>query len=111
MDLILSTRDELLTLIEESLKKVLSETIANREENNRFPELLTVKQASQYLNLATQTLYGFTSNRTIPFIKKGKKLVFEKSSLDKWLLAGRKQMYEEIGATPLIKKGKGGKHG
>lgn len=72
--------------------------------------LLTVEQAAQYLNLARQTLYGYTSQRVIPFIKKGKKLYFEKEALDQWLLEGKKQTRAEIEAGIGINQ-KGGKYG
>jgi|SRR6185369_13677112 len=90
-NVIVSTQNELSNLIEESLKKVLAEIHSSNEGNNRFPELLTVKEASEYLHLAIQTLYGFTSNRTIPFIKRGKKLYFKKSDLDNWLMDGKNE--------------------
>lgn len=109
-NVIISTQIELANLIEESLKKVLLETQIGKDENNRLPELLNVKQAANYLNLAPQTLYGFTSNRKIPFIKKGKKLYFKKDDLEKWLSDGRKKTVEELETDFNIKE-KGEKHG
>jgi len=57
---------------------------------------LNIKQASEYLHLAKQTIYGFTSARTIPFIKRGKKLLFEKEALELWVLKGRQRTIDEI---------------
>ena len=72
-------------------------------------KLLSVTEAANFLNLAPQTLYGFTSNRTIPFIKKGKKLYFKKEDLEAWLASGQKLSAKQI-ANGINLKTKGGKH-
>jgi len=102
------TQDEFTTL----LKSCITESLELREFTKAEPsdKLFNVKEAAEYLDIAPQTLYGYTSNRTIPFIKKGKKLYFRKSDLDKWLSEGRKLTMDEIG-TAIFRKGKGGKHG
>jgi excisionase family DNA binding protein len=46
---------------------------------------LSLTEASKLLNLAPQTLYGLTSKKQIPFIKKSKKLLFERKVLIDWL--------------------------
>lgn len=71
-------------------------------------KLLSIPEAASFLNLAPQTLYGFTSNRTIPFIKKGKKLYFRPSDLEQWLTDGRKATAKELerGFPGKIKGGK-----
>lgn len=83
------------------LKDCISESIASMPSASSEPikKHFNIKEASVYLDLAPQTLYGFTSNRTIPFIKKGKKLYFKKSDLDEWLSEGRKKTKDEIGAA------------
>jgi excisionase family DNA binding protein len=85
---IISTPSELSILIEQSLKKVLSEATNQNEKSEG--ELLNISQAASYLNLAKQTLYGFTSKGEIPFLKRGKKLYFKKSELTKWINEGKK---------------------
>lgn len=76
--------------------------------NIKADKLLSIQEAAIFLNLAQQTLYGFTSNRTIPFIKKGKKLYFRKSDLEQWLTDGRKATVKEL-EKGIIGKTKGGK--
>ena len=100
--------DQLVSMIKSSVRSVLAEQPLDNQPGE--VQFLTIKEAASLLNLAPQTLYGYTSNRTIPFIKKGKKLYFRKSDLDIWLLEGRKLTLDEIGIAP-IKKEKGGKHG
>ena len=48
-------------------------------------KLLTIKQAADLLNLKTPTIYKKTSNKSIPFIKIGGKLLFKASVLEKWV--------------------------
>ena len=99
--------DQLVNVIKSSVRSVLAEQPLDNQSGHE--QFLTIKEASSFLNLAPQTLYGYTSNRSIPFIKKGKKLYFRKSDLDNWLWQGRKLTMEEIGEV-LFKKEKGGKH-
>ncbi|MFC2080372.1 helix-turn-helix domain-containing protein, partial [Bacteroidota bacterium] len=42
------------------------------------------------------TFYGYIHNRSIPFHKRSKKLVFLKSEIDDWLKAGRRKTRSEI---------------
>ena len=93
-NIIITTRIELETLIQDTIRKAINEGKAEQHEGCN--ELLTITEASKFLNLAKQTLYGFTSKNLIPFIKKGKKLYFRKSDLDKWLLEGKQPTKAEI---------------
>lgn len=47
--------------------------------------LLDIKEASEYLGFAVHTIYGWTSQRRIPFVKIGGRLRFDKRKLDKWI--------------------------
>lgn len=67
-------------------------------ENKKYPSIftetvnpdhLTVKQASAFLNIAEQTIYGYTHRKEIPFYKPHKKLYFLKSELEEWLKQGK----------------------
>jgi excisionase family DNA binding protein len=88
------TETEFREMVKSSVSEILREsTLTKSEEVNK---LFSVKEASSFLNLAPQTLYGFTSNRTIPFIKRGKKLYFKKFDLEVWLSEGKKDSVKEI---------------
>lgn len=93
--IIVTTHDELIFLIEDSVRKILSEKseIIHSESSAM---LLSLKEASAFLKLAPQTIYGFTSKRLIPFIKRGKKLYFKKNELELWLDEGKKKSISEI---------------
>jgi excisionase family DNA binding protein len=93
--IIVTTETELDTLIQNSIRKVFNEN-NNLKADSHYNDILTLTEACKYLNLAKQTLYGFTSKNEIPFIKRGKKLYFKKSDLEKWLMEGKQLTKDEI---------------
>jgi excisionase family DNA binding protein len=88
----------------QDLKKIIAdcvghsiiEALKNLEKEN-IPErpFLTLKETAKYLGLAEQTIYQYSSERSIPFMKKGKKLYFLKEDLDNWLKMDRYNTYQE----------------
>lgn len=98
--------NELRQLIISCMKEVVGQDktpTTDRTQNS----LLTIGEAAVYLNLAKQTLYGYTSQRLIPFVKRGKKLFFQREAIEKWLLEGKKQTQAEIAAgVGFNRKGK-----
>jgi hypothetical protein len=54
------------------------------------------------------TFYGYVGDESIPFHKRGKKLIFLKSEIDAWLRAGRRRTFSEtaIEADEYLKKSK-----
>jgi excisionase family DNA binding protein len=102
--LILTTEEELKNLIIISVQAALDQRAVSTQFDNEKrlgAKYLTVSEAAQYLNLAKQTLYGFTSSRTIPFIKRAKRLLFTKEDLDAWLAQGKKQSVQELRAAAI----------
>jgi excisionase family DNA binding protein len=91
----------------------------------RIETLLNVKQpqteeVDKWLNLADlcdyhpdhpakPTVYAWIGQRSIPYHKKGKKLMFLKSEIDNWLKEGRRKTAAEIQAEAeqfvMLKKG------
>ncbi len=93
-NIIVTTKDELEGLIESSIRKAFS--LQTPQVISKHEDFMTVTEAATYLNLAKQTLYGFTSNNLIPFIKKGKRLMFRKADLEAWVLEGKQKTIVEI---------------
>lgn len=107
-NIILTTESELELLIENSIRKAIAENLAFRPGIQN--DLLTLTEAANYLQLAKQTIYGYTSSREIPHLKKGKSLRFRKIDLDKWLADGRQLTRHEIQEKDISElKEKGGK--
>ena len=61
-------------------------------------ELLTIQQTAELLNLKVSTLYGLTSRKEIPHMKKNKLLYFSKRSILDWVKSGRRKSISEIAA-------------
>lgn len=91
---IVTSESELDIIVQNAVRKVLESF--PKQENSNTTVYLNLKEAASFLNLSYQTLYQFTSSRTIPFFKKGKKLYFSKEELLKWLEDGRKKSKQQI---------------
>jgi excisionase family DNA binding protein len=80
------------------LRQALTEIIGDRQISNEtpLPDILDIKQASDYLHLKINTLYEKTSEKTIPHFKKGNKLYFRSSELKSWVERGKVKTREEI---------------
>jgi excisionase family DNA binding protein len=91
--MILLTPDQLQTIVETAVRKVLDE----KQRLTASPSgPLTIKEASAYLHLSLPTLYRYTSRRLIPHQKTGKLLCFNKEELDQWLGEHKKLTKKEI---------------
>ncbi len=104
-DLIITTKDELENLIQQSVRKIFNEQPKEKVLQEPKDQFLNIDEASVYLSLAKQTLYGYTSNGIIPFIKRAKRVLFLKSDLEKWLMEGRKLTIQET-REKLMREGK-----
>lgn len=96
-------KNDLEKLIQDVVKSALNRADLERSVQEGF---LDINETAKYLKIARQTLYGFTSQRLIPFIKKGKRIYFRKTDLENWLLTGRKATKSEIEASGFPALGK-----
>ncbi len=98
-DIIITSKDQLQNLLEQTVRKVLKEgskptplpTRTSPEE-----DILTIQQAMPILNLAKATIYTLTSKGKVPHFKKGKKLYFKRSELLRWIEDGKRKSKKEI---------------
>ena len=51
----------------------------------RAKEVMTLREASQYLGISPDTLYKYLSESKIPAFKLGNRWRFKKSKLDQWM--------------------------
>ena len=94
-EIIVTSKEELENIINSSVRKAINEQKITSDHPTQ-DKILSIQEATIFLNLAKQTLYGFTSRNEIPFIKRGKKLYFQKSDLENWLLVGKRKSNSEI---------------
>jgi excisionase family DNA binding protein len=81
-------RRELRDFIIEVLKEFFADHFVPPSES----DLLNVKQAATFLDLAEATIYEKTSLKLIPHYKKGKKVFFKRSELIAWMDTGKVQL-------------------
>ena len=59
--------------------------------------LLNIREASGLLGLSKSTLYEWTAQRRIPFVRAGRALRFDTRDLDKWIERMKVHPIEEDG--------------
>src|SRR5690606_40938517 len=87
-----------------SIDKKIDELKKNQMEINSDADpskLMTITEASKFLNLSKSAIYSKTSKRLIPFVKRGKQLYFIKSDLLDWLNKGKNDTQENNINTPI----------
>ncbi|MDP4269934.1 MAG: helix-turn-helix domain-containing protein [Bacteroidota bacterium] len=79
----------------ERLETLLSTLTSKESEDDKW---FNLQQLCDYLpdRPAHQTVYGWVSQRLIPYHKKGKKLQFLKSEIDLWLLSDKRKTVQEL---------------
>jgi len=65
------------------------------------PEVMNIRQASQYLGVSADTLYKYVYEQKIPAFKLGNRWKFKKTMLDSWM--ERKSAQGEEGAPKKLK--------
>lgn len=77
------------------------------EQNLLQKEVLTFNDVCKYLDISASHLYKLTSQKQIPhFCPQGKKLYFNRTEVDQWLMRNRQETTEDIetaAANYLIK--------
>jgi excisionase family DNA binding protein len=104
---------EALQLIAERLEAVhrlLSEGHEPQPQQQPENELLTIQGAAEFLRLSVPTIYAKVNRRELPFMKRSKRLYFDKTELLAYLKKGRALTTEEAGtaAFDLVGKNKKG---
>ncbi|MBN1185458.1 MAG: helix-turn-helix domain-containing protein [Bacteroidales bacterium] len=101
-DFISDVADEVIKKLE--LWKIDSKQSAKSLNN----DLLTVKDAAQFLHLTVPTVYSKVSRGELPVMKRSKRLYFSREDLMEYIRVGRKKTNSEIeveAGSYLKKKG------
>lgn len=94
-----------------ALADLLAEKYFERmdERIKKIPELrrlITAKEAAQYLSLSTETVYRMASQKKLPYLKIGDRVLFDLKALDRWI---EKRMVREKEWKKEELKGEGDK--
>ncbi|MBZ9650622.1 helix-turn-helix domain-containing protein [Psychroflexus montanilacus] len=68
----------------------------NTPKEEQVEKLMSIKDASSFLNLSVPTIYSKVSRNEIPYMKRGKRLYFSNKDLINYLKEGRNKTQEEI---------------
>jgi excisionase family DNA binding protein len=85
---------EFKTFLREALLEILREREIKASKENA--KLMTIKEAATFLKLKVSTLYEKTAEKTIPHIKRGKRLYFYIDDLETWLKEGKVKTVREL---------------
>lgn len=90
-------------MITEAGIKVLTDQITekilgalNSSKTSDEEKFLTIEETAEMINLTKPTVYGLVHRNRIPFIKKGKRLYFEKIEIINWIKGGKKKSKSDI---------------
>ncbi len=99
MELKNSLDDAIRSIVKEENNLLLSkiENVLTQTKNgNSDHKPLNFKETTEYLGCSKSYLYKLTSNNKIPHSKRGKRLYFDKKTLDQWLLGNKVKTVSEI---------------
>jgi excisionase family DNA binding protein len=71
----------------------------------RLKEVMTLREASQYLGISPDTLYKYLGEKSIPAFKLGNRWRFKKDLLDRWMerKSERTELAPESRSKRLVK--------
>ena len=95
----LEAMPQMLASIIEKLETLEKKFDALQSNNNVEADAwFSLQDLCKYLpnHPAEQTVYGWTSNHTIPYHKNGKSIVFCKSEIDAWLMQSARRSTNDI---------------
>nr|WP_295877368.1 helix-turn-helix domain-containing protein [uncultured Chitinophaga sp.] len=97
----------ILQLDSDQLQRIVQNAVRNALTDQSKPamvptdetkDLLTINEASSFINLAKPTIYGLVGQSKIPCMKRGKRLYFSRQELTTWIKSGRKKTAQDIEA-------------
>ncbi|WP_341228455.1 helix-turn-helix domain-containing protein [uncultured Arcticibacterium sp.] len=91
---IVTTAEELEEIIAQILKRNLLYNSLSREKEER--SIMSIDEASEYLQIPKNTLYRYTSQRKVPHKKIGRSLKFKREELVDWLAENKRKTIKEI---------------
>jgi excisionase family DNA binding protein len=60
--------------------------------DNERRELLTVEECATYTRLSRWTIYTFVCKHRIPYIKLGRRTLFDRAEIDRWIQSKSKKV-------------------
>jgi len=90
------TVPEVRKMLREELQAVIKDCQIPQQIAIDSNPLLTIQEVANYINMAVPSIYGLVHHKKIPHIKRGKRLIFEKTQINEWLTLGRRKTVNEL---------------
>ena len=74
----------------------LYNVIKNVQPQDPQDQFLSVRETAEFLNLSVPTIYSKVSKRELPYMKRGKRLYFNRKDLETYLKGGRVKTVREL---------------
>ena len=74
----------------------LYNVIKNVQPQDPQDQFLSVGETAEFLNLSVPTIYSKVSKRELPYMKRGKRLYFNRKDLETYLKGGRVKTVREL---------------
>jgi excisionase family DNA binding protein len=91
---IVTTHDELEGIIKKILSHYFTAPVIPSQDS--YKAILNIDEASAFLQIPKNTMYGYTSRRLIPHHKIGRSLKFRRDELIVWLKEYKRKTVKEI---------------
>ena len=90
--------NELPEAIAELTRKVdeIYNVIKNLQPQDPAEQYLSVDETAKFLNLSVPTIYSKVARREIPYMKRGKRLYFNRKDLETYLKGARVSTVQEL---------------
>lgn len=79
---------ELLTKVDYVISRLDQKDAESASPNQDEDQMMTLEEACQFIGKKRSTMYSLTSERRIPYRKRGNKLYFFKKELVEWIQSG-----------------------
>jgi len=86
---------DLESIIQKCVDNAISANSSTPNQNQVNSELITIKQAAEFLSLSVPTIYSKVSKGELPFMKVSKRLYFSREDLTSYVKNGRRNTVQE----------------
>lgn len=69
----------------EELKEVIYELLEEVNEDHADEEIMTIREAAEYLKVSVPTIRNMITNKEIPFFQRGQVIRLNRSDLKEWI--------------------------
>ncbi|PGX73781.1 helix-turn-helix domain-containing protein [Priestia megaterium] len=91
MDFKLELSEETMIISREDLREVLQEIMVEFLESNNNEEVVTIREAADYLKVSIPTVRNMIETKEIPFFKRGQIIRLNISDIKAWMRSKSKE--------------------